>query len=125
MGLASDPWSLGTERLCQVSRGEAEPGVGYVGADVVVDGAQGGAEFGRGLGLVGGQERAQQAVVELGVKDRGLDAVGGQDVAVGVLDPADEPGQAERAQVVGRRSSGRGCRGCAVVRSSRRAGSCW
>jgi hypothetical protein len=32
---------------------------------VQVDGAQGGAEFGGGLGLVGGQERVQQPVVQL------------------------------------------------------------
>ena len=71
---------------------------------MLVDGAQGGAEFGRGLGLVGGQERAQEPVVQLGVEDRDLEPVGGQDVAVGVLDPADEPGQAQAA--AGRKSSG-------------------
>jgi hypothetical protein len=41
-----------------------------------VDRAQGGAEFGRGLGLVGAQERAQQPVVQLGVEDSDLDPVG-------------------------------------------------
>ena len=36
---------------------------------MLVDGTQGDAEFGRGLGLVGGQERAEEPVVELGVED--------------------------------------------------------
>jgi hypothetical protein len=40
---------------------------------VLVDGAQGGAQFGRGLGLVGGEGRAQQPVVQLGVEDGDLD----------------------------------------------------
>jgi hypothetical protein len=67
---------------------------------VLVDGAQGGAESGWGLGLAGGQERAQLAVVDFGVEDRDLDAVGGQDVAVGVPDPVDQPLQAQPPQVV-------------------------
>jgi hypothetical protein len=53
---------------------------------VLVDGAQGGSEFGWGLGLVGGQQRAQQPVVEFGVEDRGADAIRGEGVTVGVLD---------------------------------------
>ena len=71
-----------------------DAGAGDVAVDVVVDGAQGGSEFGGCLGLVGGQERAQEPVVELGVEDRDFGAVGGEDVAVGVLDPADEPAEA-------------------------------
>jgi len=43
---------------------------------MLVDGAQRGPEFSRGLGLVGGQERAQEPVVQLGVEDRDADAVG-------------------------------------------------
>jgi len=38
--------------------------------------------------------------VELGVEDRQALPVGGQDVGVGVLDPADQPVQAQSAQVV-------------------------
>ncbi len=49
------------------SRGLAEAGAGYACTDVLVDGALGGAEFGRGLGLVGGQQRAQEPVVQLGL----------------------------------------------------------
>jgi hypothetical protein len=44
--------------------------VGYVAADVLVDGAERGSEFGRSLGLVGGQQWAQEPVVDLGVEDR-------------------------------------------------------
>ena len=35
--------------------------------------------------------------MHLGLEDRGADSVGGQDVAVGVLDPADQPGEARSA----------------------------
>ena len=52
-------------------------------------------------GLVGGEEGPQEPVVELGVEDGDADAVGGQDVAVGPLDPGDDAGQAQAAQVVG------------------------
>ncbi len=65
-----------------------------------VDGTQGGSEFGWGLGLVGGPERAQQPVVQLGIEDRDLDPVEGQDEAVGVLDPAGQPGHPEPPQVI-------------------------
>jgi hypothetical protein len=41
------------------------------------------AEFGRGPGLVGGQQQAEQSVVQLGVEGRDLDPVGGEDVTVG------------------------------------------
>ena len=57
---------------------------------MLVDGAEGGAEFGWGLGLVGGQQWAQQPVVQLGVEDGDLDSVGGQDIAAGVRDPPDQ-----------------------------------
>ena len=38
--------------------------------------------------------------MEFGVEDGDLDAVGGQDVAVGVLDPADQPGWPQAAHRV-------------------------
>jgi len=59
-----------------------EPGAGDVVLDVGVDSAQGCPEFGWGLGLVGGQQRPQEPVVQLGVEDRGATAVRGQDVVV-------------------------------------------
>ncbi len=40
--------------------------------------------------LVGGGERDEQPVVDLGVEDGDADAVGGEGVAVGVREPADE-----------------------------------
>ena len=49
------------------------------------------------LRLVGGQQGAEQAVVELGVEDGHAGAVGGQDVAAGVLDPRDNSRGAEAA----------------------------
>ena len=76
-----------------------------------------------GLGLVGGQQWPQEPVVQLGVEDRGAEAVRGQDVVVGVLDPVDQPGEAEPPQVVGRLAAGVKRR--LAVRSLRRAGSCW
>lgn len=97
----SDPWSLASGRLCQISRGFGEAGAGDVVVDVLVDGPERGAQGRWCLGLVGGEQRAQQPVVQLGVEDRAADAVGGQDVAVGPLDPGDDPGKAESAQVVG------------------------
>src|SRR5271169_2099117 len=82
--------------------------MGDVVLDVVVDGAQGVPELGGCLGLAGGQQGPQEPVVDLGVEDRGADAVGGQDVVVGAGDPADQPGQAEPAQVVGHLAGGVG-----------------
>ena len=38
--------------------------------DLLVDGAQCGAELGWGLGLAGGEQRDKDAVVDLGVEDR-------------------------------------------------------
>ena len=57
--------------------------------DVAVEGAQGLAEFGWGLRLVGGGERDEQPVVDFGVEDRDADAVAGECVAVGVGCPGD------------------------------------
>jgi hypothetical protein len=75
--------------------------VGGVGIDVAGDSGQGCSELGWGLGLVGGGERNEHPVVDLGVEDGDADAVGGEGVAVGVGQAADEPGQAQPAQVVG------------------------
>ncbi|HTT53771.1 MAG TPA: hypothetical protein VMH35_20440 [Streptosporangiaceae bacterium] len=49
-----------------------EPRTGEVAVDVLVNGVQGGAEFGWGWGLVGGQQWAEQPIVQFGVEDRGL-----------------------------------------------------
>jgi hypothetical protein len=46
--------------------------------DVLVEGVQRGAEFGWRLGLVGGEERAQDAVVDLGVEECETEPVGGE-----------------------------------------------
>jgi hypothetical protein len=56
---------------------------------------------GGGPGLVGGGERDEQPVLALGVEDGDTDAVCGEDVAVGVLEPADEPGHAQPPQAGG------------------------
>ena len=58
---------------------------GDVVLDVVVDHGECLAARGRGLRLVGGGERSEQAVVELGVEDRDPLALGGELVGVGVL----------------------------------------
>ena len=42
--------------------------------------------WGGALGLVGGGERDQEPVVDLGVEDGDADAVGGEHVVVGVRD---------------------------------------
>ena len=47
-------------------------------------------EFGRCLGLVGGEERGQDSVVDLGVEDGEPESVGGQIVGVGVGTPGDQ-----------------------------------
>jgi hypothetical protein len=44
--------------------------------DVVVDGAQRGAQVGWGLRLICGEEGVQDPVVDLGVEDRESEAVG-------------------------------------------------
>ena len=73
--------------------GKARP-VGVV-VDVAGDGRQRGAEVGRCLGLVGGGERDEEPVVDLDVEDGDAYAVGGEHVAVGVREPADQAVQAE------------------------------
>jgi hypothetical protein len=75
--------------LRQVSCGDAHAGVLDVVVDLVVDDAQGLAELGWGWWLVGGQQGAEQPVVELGVEDRHPEAVTGEHLAVAVLDPPD------------------------------------
>ena len=50
------------------SCGLSQPGVGDVVTDVLVDGAEGLAESGWCLGLVGGHQGAKQPVVQLGVR---------------------------------------------------------
>jgi len=58
---------------------------------VLVDGAQGGAQLRWGLRCGGGQQRPQDAVVDLGVEDRERLTVGGELVAVAAGDAADQP----------------------------------
>ena len=52
--------------------------------DLLVDGAQGGAELGWGLGLADGEQQGQDAVVDFGVEDREGEAVGGEVVGIGM-----------------------------------------
>ena len=52
----SDPLSLGVRQLSRVLGGDGQPGCGESLIDVLVDGVECGAEFGWGLGLVGGKE---------------------------------------------------------------------
>lgn len=67
---------------------------------------------GWGLGLgVGGGARPEQPVAGVGAEDRDLDPAGGQDISVGVLDPADQPVEAQAAQVVGHLASAVVCSG--------------
>src|SRR5215472_7335537 len=63
------------------------------------DGRQRGTEIGGRLGLVGGGERDEEPVVDLGVEDGDADAVVGEHVAVGVREPADQAVEAEAARV--------------------------
>src|SRR6266702_4707671 len=55
----------------------------------MVDDAQGTSEWLRGLGLVAGHQRAQDAVVDLAVEDREAQAVGSQGIEVAVRDPGE------------------------------------
>ena len=57
----------------------------------MVDDAQCVAERGRGLGLVPGHERAQDAVVDLGVEDREAQAVGREGIEVAVREKGSRP----------------------------------
>jgi hypothetical protein len=63
--------------------------------------AEGVAELGWAVGLIGGKQRRQDPLAELGVEDREPLAVVGEHVAVAVIEAADEPVQAQPAQVVG------------------------
>lgn len=54
------------------------------------DGGQGGSKLGRCLGLVGSGERAEHPVVNLGVEHGDASALGGELVAVGVREAADQ-----------------------------------
>ena len=56
----------------------------------MVDDAQCVAERGRGLGLVAGHERAQDAVVDFVVEDREAQAVGREGIEVAVRDAGDD-----------------------------------
>ena len=49
--------------------------------------------------LVGGGQRNEESVVDLGVGDGDADAVAGEGVVVSVWEPADEAGQAQAAQL--------------------------
>ena len=51
--------------------------------DVAVDGGQGALDLGWGRWLVGGDERAQEPVVDFGVEDGHALSVGGEVVGVG------------------------------------------
>ena len=86
--------------MCQVSRGAREARAVGVVVHVAGDGCQRGAEFGRRLGLVRGGERDQEPVVDLDVEDGDADAVGGEHIAVGVREPADEAVEPQPAQVI-------------------------
>ena len=55
-----------------------------------VDGAQGGAQRWWGLWPVGGHQRSQDPVVDLGVEDREREAVVGEPVEVAAVDAGDQ-----------------------------------
>src|SRR5436190_8400345 len=55
-----------------------QPSSADAAGHLTIDDAKGGAERGRSLGLVARHERAQDAVVDLGVVDREPQAVGGE-----------------------------------------------
>jgi hypothetical protein len=50
---------------------------------------------------IGGQQRAEQPVVQLGVEDHHPHTLGGEHVAVAVLDPPGQPLEPQPPQVVG------------------------
>ena len=78
--------------LCQVSGCGPEACPGDVVIDVVVEGAECLSELEGCLRLVGGGQRNEQSVVDLGVGDGDADAVGGEGIAVGVRESMDEAG---------------------------------
>jgi hypothetical protein len=79
----------------------AQPGVGQALGDRLVDGSERGTWFGWCVGLaVGGKQGCEDPVVDFGVEDRELGAVGGQGVAVVVGDADDEAVVAEPGEVV-------------------------
>jgi hypothetical protein len=81
----SGPWSVASGVLSSCA---AEPGAGFVLVDVPVDRGQCGGQIGKWLDWSAGQ----QTVVQLGMKAASFPPLGGQDVAVGVLVAADQPG---------------------------------
>jgi hypothetical protein len=86
-------------RVILLSRG-LESYAGDVVIDAVIEDGQRTAEPGRGVPLAGGGQRSEQAVAELGAKDRDALPFCGPHAGVSVLDPADEPVEAQAAQVV-------------------------
>ena len=74
----------------ELSGGVSQSCVVGVGVHMPVDDAQRLAEFGGCGWRVGGDQRSQQSVVDLGVEDRHALAVGGELVGVGVRETLDE-----------------------------------
>jgi hypothetical protein len=68
--------------------------------DMQVEGVYGSAEFGWCLGLVGGDERAEHTVVDLGVEDCEAEPVGGEVVGVGVRAADHKAVEAQPGQVI-------------------------
>src|SRR5215471_12359812 len=89
-----------SEALRQVSSCR-DPGVDDVVVNSALDYPEGAPELQRRGRVVGGQQGAEQPVVELGVEERHSDAVRGQDVAVLPLQALDHALEAETAEVVG------------------------
>ena len=64
------------------SGGGGDAGVGDAFGDDALEGVEGGEQFGWGVGSVGGSERTQDVVIDLGVEVGEQQAVVGQDVPV-------------------------------------------
>lgn len=78
------------------------------------------AQWGWGLGLAGGEERGEDAVVDFRVEDREGESIGGEVVSIGARAAGDDPVAAQPGEVVGglrHRVGG--------AEQSGRAGSCW
>ena len=119
---ASKTRRVSLDACVKFSRGFAEAGAGDVVVDVLVDGAQGLPE-GRGAwGWWAASRGPEQPVVQLGVEDSHLDAFGAQDVAVGVPDPADQPGEPEPPQVIGHLAGAVGAASSPVIKARALAG---